>query len=592
MRKAPTLQQQRQQRDKLAAAAFARAAKLAITAPPVTHDPIVLINGRPVTVSAVRAQHGAATDPVQVAAKARASRAAAQHAQSGWARSVILEQQATERANHAREVAAARERAAVRRAKREGAADEWRERMEDAALDVAELRHHDRVEDSRRTWRRFQGATLEHLLRAKDRGEEADGEEAEQQEAPVRLVDARFLLRLAEMLASSEGKQRLPRRQEVPEDAFIDLPGLQGMTQSGFGSLRILCVSMPWFQPDHPDPRSDQFLHLCKAIRMFVRDTIFEVQPATYAVFLPFLSMHQNWPSDKFWIVGEERTALEHAAFTRALHGLGECFAHPHTVTLQLTTFPLDYPRAFGLALDPDVRQTVESVSYNTATCDRRPWCQFELEASRLVKAQHLLLDLGRFVPGKWRLLGEMLSGCQLRREPPVMPFAFTAKLDKLTGWSNRERDQALIATLYSETFLRTMARVLELDYSGCHWGRDEVPLICKVFASGALTYCERIDMRNNRFMPWDVEQIQRAIQEGVRRGVGFQPSFVLLGAQNARTNSINQVVNYDEVGGADAWAGQFDGQGDVVSARAQAANDMGKGAYLRAASSGVRVGK
>ena len=82
-------------------------------------------------------------------------------------------------------------------------------------------------------------------------------------DAPVRLLDARFLVELAELLKANGCV--LPRRQELPDDAFISLSELRSMTQSGFGSLRILVVSWPWLQPDHPDPRGDHLSLLAKA---------------------------------------------------------------------------------------------------------------------------------------------------------------------------------------------------------------------------------------------------------------------------------------------------------------------------------------
>ena len=80
----------------------------------------------------------------------------------------------------------------------------------------------------------------------------------------MRLLDARFLVELAELLKAT-GAQ-LPRRQELPDDAFISLSQLRCMTQSGFGSLRILVVSWPWLQPDHPDPRGDHLSLIAKAM--------------------------------------------------------------------------------------------------------------------------------------------------------------------------------------------------------------------------------------------------------------------------------------------------------------------------------------
>ena len=55
---------------------------------------------------------------------------------------------------------------------------------------------------------------------------------------PVRLVDARFLIGLAKRGG------RLPPRQQIPDEAFIDLEHLKEMPRAEESSL----------QPDHPDP--------------------------------------------------------------------------------------------------------------------------------------------------------------------------------------------------------------------------------------------------------------------------------------------------------------------------------------------------
>ena len=70
--------------------------------------------------------------------------------------------------------------------------------------------------------------------------------------APVRLVDARFLLKLAAILATKPpGARRLPSREELPDACFLTPASLRRLPEIGIGSLRILCVSSPWLTPEY-----------------------------------------------------------------------------------------------------------------------------------------------------------------------------------------------------------------------------------------------------------------------------------------------------------------------------------------------------
>ena len=81
------------------------------------------------------------------------------------------------------------------------------------------------------------------------------------------LVDARFLLRLASVIAGAKAasgaqQQRLPSRCELPEAAFINPGDLRRMTETGFGALRILCVSQPWLRTSMDWPLEPLAAHL------------------------------------------------------------------------------------------------------------------------------------------------------------------------------------------------------------------------------------------------------------------------------------------------------------------------------------------
>ena len=85
------------------------------------------------------------------------------------------------------------------------------------------------LEKDEKWWERRNGAALEPALRV----DEALGG------SPVRLVDARFLIELAERGG------RLCRRQDLPEEAFVSPEALRRLPAGGdFGEcLRIMSIS-------------------------------------------------------------------------------------------------------------------------------------------------------------------------------------------------------------------------------------------------------------------------------------------------------------------------------------------------------------
>ena len=70
----------------------------------------------------------------------------------------------------------------------------------------------------------------------------------------VRLVKSSWLI------AHSKAKCILPRRQELPEDAFISVDELKSMYGEGNkdGVLPMIAISFCWLTPPHPDPRGEQ----------------------------------------------------------------------------------------------------------------------------------------------------------------------------------------------------------------------------------------------------------------------------------------------------------------------------------------------
>ena len=247
-------------------------------------DPVITLNGRPYSAAQLlkrcEGKHTAWADAREerdATARAAAAREAAAHARVESQLQARAERAAAERAAKA-DAAAAKAAKAAAKAKRIAKA---RERaVIEAGIAAAAARRFDRRDANAWTsaWARWAGKTLEASMS----GEIAGGEPA------VRLIDARYLIELAERGGV------LPRRQNLPEDAFLDLAHVRHMTETGFGggALRVIAVSHAWLQPDQPDPRGDTLRALAAALTLFVEDTIFGF-PGTFGVLLDYASLMQ-----------------------------------------------------------------------------------------------------------------------------------------------------------------------------------------------------------------------------------------------------------------------------------------------------------
>ena len=149
-------------------------------------------------------------------------------------------------------------------------------------------------------------------------------------DSPVALVDARYLISLADQGGI------LPRRQQLPTTAFVSIAALKRMSSSSsfMAALPIVVVSHPWLEPFHPDPKGSTLRLLAKALRLMC-------QRCDCAVFLDFVSLHQKGAQ------GEERTPSETALFSRALGSLSPWYSHPNTWVFKVTALPEGYPDGF-----------------------------------------------------------------------------------------------------------------------------------------------------------------------------------------------------------------------------------------------------
>ena len=174
------------------------------------------------------------------------------------------------------------------------------------------------LEEEDEFWREY-GADLESALQV----------DPEHGDSPVALIDARFIVELWKR----GGK--ILRRQDLPKEAFIDLETVKRLPMGNGACLRVIAVSHPWQQPDHPDPKEVNLTLLAKVLERFIA-----YRGYTYACFFDFMSCFQKGPDGK-------RTDKEMALFGKALSNMMVWYGHPKMMTFTLTRLPEGYPNGF-----------------------------------------------------------------------------------------------------------------------------------------------------------------------------------------------------------------------------------------------------
>ena len=352
------------------------------------------------------------------------------------------------------------------------------------------------------TWTEFDGGQLEHALAVDE----------ELGEAPVRLLDARFIIRLAERSGW------LRSRQGLPDEAFIDLPQLRFL-KAGHTGLRIVCVSHMWLQPDHPDPRRTTLQLLCRALKIMLHE-----QTGTIAVFMDFCSLFQ--PS---------RSNTEEQLFRKALSRQCDLFGHPHCWTFMVTSTPAAYPR--GFAFTPGKKP-------NLAKYTDRGWPYAEYNMSMLIMGHNaggMVVDLGKldlaidkYVEKKLNAMVDedeqitplglgtdlrtMLEEAVPRRPAPLTPAHFTADMQR-KSFTSRGSDIGIVCSMYR----RVLGRLRTLhgfDYRELKWTDRDAKLLASVMGGGWMTECRRLYLAYNSIGDEGIFAVANALRAGKMRAL------------------------------------------------------------------------
>ena len=243
-------------------------------------------------------------------------------------------------------------------------------------------------------------------------------------------------------------------------------------------SLRIIAVSHPWLQPDHPDPRGENLQLLARVLKRYLSDE--KNKGGTIAVFLDFMSLPQK-----------PRSPADAELFSRALNGLSDWYSHPYTIVFKITALPAGYPD--GFAFD-------EGSSPNTANYAGRGWCFMESSVSNMVKSSALVLDISKFTgkTGDDRRFEGPAHECVAGRAPPLTKEDFWEQL-QLKSFTSKKADVPTVATLYNAAVDLRLARATKLDYSDLRWGDAEAVSVSKLLASTGMASVT--DLRCARFL-------------------------------------------------------------------------------------------
>ena len=300
--------------------------------------------------------------------------------------------------------------------------------------------------------------------------------------SPIRLVDAQFLINLARLGG------RLVPRQELPDDAFIDLPALQNLGGGGSRGycLRVIGISHCWLQPDSPDPLGTNLRLLGDILELFVEyessATGDRVCPGQYGVFIDFCSLHQKPAKGA-------RTTVEEELFKRGLKHLDIIYSHASTIILRLTKMPDFYPEGFIFPMNS---------APNIAAYMDRGWCFCEAAMCNLIKDSNLNLDLGNLTGTEQGLIKVMRRG-MATREPPLLPSDFDSLVRK-KSFTSKSADEAVVSGLYHRAFLDRLSTAQWLYLGDVNWHDEHLASFAKVVATGLLSKLRRLELTDNFF--------------------------------------------------------------------------------------------
>jgi len=291
---------------------------------------------------------------------------------------------------------------------------------------------------------------------------------------PTRLLRVSWFLERAEAMREARGLSQakeadrayrryqmntlaLPRRQELPEEAFISGTELTELQPHGFVSenrLAVFAVSYAWRSAEHPDPEGESMVSLADTL-LSMRSKRergvwgFDQFPSEAGLFWDWASLLQPNP------MTARRTALEQKAFEASLDDLELWFAHQLTTVFILST----------------------SALLSDAGYFHRGWPLFESLVARLLKQYRA--DL-------WDPVIDVGDRTRSHHMPPLSLEDFASRIKE--AHFALPSDEPTVLRLYENIVLKTLTHTQALAFERCRWGDHELRQLARV-----LPLCSRL---------------------------------------------------------------------------------------------------
>ncbi|KAL1524608.1 hypothetical protein AB1Y20_019497 [Prymnesium parvum] len=286
--------------------------------------------------------------------------------------------------------------------------------------------------------------------------------------APVALVRASWLVERANAFrrawddSEERGDLLLPRRQEMPPEAFIYEEELRSLTPVGaYNRIAVIAISHCWASARHPDPEGTTLLQIGSILeeRLSMRSHRnlggYAFWPSEAGVFLDWCSLHQKDSKD-------QRSAEEERLFRRALANMTIWYAHQRCTTILL-------PHSGAEASKWESKDS--------------GWGTFETSASRLFKVSVPFLWPGLVTEDE----DEATSKCTQGYFPALAPQSFR-EVAKTKHFSEGARDLEAVCALYERDARAALQGVRELNFDDRHWGDEHFATMAR-----CLTHCVRL---------------------------------------------------------------------------------------------------
>ena len=344
------------------------------------------------------------------------------------------------------------------------------------------------------------------------------GDEIERILAFIDVIDAAWLLKLANGEVMPEREGVVPAWQDVPPEAKLSLSTLRKTTMGL--KLPIAVLSYGWAGRGHCDPTGallrrlkpvlERMAHCCQHGKS-PRSP--DQRPAAWGIIWDFMSLPQRGYTTGYDAARDDRTQYQLARFSRGLGSINIPYAAIH-----LPTLVCDWPMPEG--------------AENAAPIEQRGWCIFEKALSSVRKDGACCLQLS-LLEGRGTL-NEYWQGlemaCKASRAALLPPDTFEAMLrDGMareeaapgTGFrfTNGKDATKICIPQYREGFLRLMGGGGALAFDNCGWGDEEVKTLAAALAyaqaNGATTQADCLRLGANKLTDAAMPPLVEVIEAG-----------------------------------------------------------------------------